>query len=348
MQIIHVSSFPITRKSPNLHAVSIKLSNGLTRNGHNVLNVSDRDVARMSAFGYRRLGTRHANRVLREICEMHRPDLLLLGHADVISPETVAAIRRDRPALRVIQWNVDPLFEPDNVARINAKLDVVDATLISTAGAELEQFRRPGHLVGFLPNPVDFSIETARNHERAELPFEVFYACRNPAHPPRCVFGRDWNMNEFCAQLQQLCPELRMTLPGIAGRPPLKGYEFQQSMCEAGIGLNISRRPDSWLYSSDRLAQLAGNGMVVAMERGTGYETLFTAKQMLFASSLEELATGLRALAADPAQRMAMATAGRARYHELFNERIVARYIEQVAAGPVDPRDYEWPTLLPG
>ena len=139
-----------------------------------------------------------------------------------------------------------------------------------------------------------------------------------------------------------------MTLPGIAGRPPLKGHEFQQSMCEAGIGLNISRRPDSWLYSSDRLAQLAGNGMVVAMERGTGYETLFTPEQMLFASSLEELATRLRTLAADPAQRMAMATAGRERYHELFNERIVARYIEKVAAGRVDPRDYEWPTLLPG
>ncbi len=348
MQIIHVSSFPVTRKSPNLHAVSIKLSNGLTRNGHNVVNVSDRDVARMTGFGYRRLGIGRTNKILRDICEMHRADLLLLGHADVISPETVAAIRRDLPALRVIQWNVDPLFEPDNVARINTKLDVVDATLISTAGAELEQFRRPGHQVGFLPNPVDFSVETARNHERADLPFDVFYACRNPAHPPRRVFGRDWNMNEFCATLQNLRPGLRMTLPGIAGRPALKGHEFQQSMCEAGIGLNISRRPDSWLYSSDRLAQLAGNGMVVAMERGTGYETLFTPGQMLFASSLEELATGLHALAADPAQRMDVAASGRARYHELFNERIVARYVEQVAQGRLDPRDYEWPTLLPG
>jgi hypothetical protein len=348
VQIIHVSSFPVTRKSPNLHAVSIKLSNGLTRNGHNVLNISDRDIARLSGLGHRRLGARQANKILRELCAMHRPELLLLGHADVITPATIAAIRRDLPSLRVIQWNVDPLFEPDNVARINAKLEVVDATLISTAGTALAQFRRPGHNVGFLPNPVDFSIETARNHEHAALPFDVFYACRNPAHPLRRVFAQNWNMNEFFAALQRLCPGLRMILPGIAGHPPLAGQAFQEAMCAAGIGLNISRRPDFWLYSSDRLAQLAGNGMVVAMEHGTGYETLFTPAQMLFAASLEELAAGLRALAADPSRRMAMAAAGRSRYHELFNERIVARYIEEVAQDRLDPRDYEWPTLLPG
>ena len=60
--------------------------------------------------------------------------LSALGHADVIEPETLVAIRRDQPSLRVVQWSVDPLFEPDNLARVRSKLPVVDATLVSTAG----------------------------------------------------------------------------------------------------------------------------------------------------------------------------------------------------------------------
>lgn len=346
MQVIHVSAFPISRKSQNLHAVSIKLSNGFTRNGHNVLNFSDRDMARARGFGHRRWGVGFANKTLMELCALHRPDLLVLGHADVIRAETLAAIRRAQPGIRIVQWNVDPLFDPDNVRRIEGKLEVVDATLISTAGEALRPFLRPGKPVGFMPNPVDISIETGANHERDDLPYDLFYACGNPVRPPRFVFGRHWNMNEFIASLQSLCPNVRMLLPGIAGNPLLSAQTYQSALEQAAIGLNISRRPDLFLYSSDRIAHLAGNGMAICIERGTGYETLFSDREMLFASSLEELASHITTLAAAPKLRREIAAAGRARYLALFNEKVIARYIEEVAFGRLAGGTYEWPTLL--
>ena len=346
MQIIHVSAYPISRKSQNLHAVSIKLSNGFTRNGHNVLNFSDRDIARARGFGHRRFGAGFANKTLREICAFHRPDLLVLGHADVILPATLAEIKRNQPGIRIVQWNVDPLFDVGNVGRIEAKLDVVDATLISTAGEALRRFIRPSKAVGFLPNPVDISIETGENHTRDDLPYDLLYACGNPIRPSRHVFGRDWNMNAFVAELQSLCPQLRMMLPGINGNPLLAGQTYQSVLEQAAIGLNISRRPDSFLYSSDRIAHLAGNGLAICIERGTGYETLFSDQEMLFASSLEELASHLTMLAASPNTRQAIATAGRARYLALFNERLIARYIEEVAFDRLSEGTYEWPTLF--
>lgn len=346
MRVINVGCFPFSRKSQNLHAVETKISNGFTRNGHNVLNFSDRDMARARGFGSRRWGVGFANQSLRELCAMHRPELLLIGHADVIRNETLAQIRRDCPQMRVVQWNVDPLFEEGNVRRLQARVELVDATLISTAGEALRPFARPGKPVGFLPNPVDFSVESGRSDLRAALPFDLFYACGNPARPPRLVFGVEWNMNDFTAELARRCPALRMMLPGIAGNPRITGQSYQAALEQAAIGLNISRRPDYWLYSSDRIAHLAGNGLAVFTERGTGYETLFSEREMIFASSMEELAEWLNRLHAAPGERQAIAAAGRARYHALFNEQRVARYIEEVAFERLASEGYEWPTLL--
>ena len=346
LRIVHVSYFPISLKSPNQHAVSIKLSNGFTRNGHAVFNLSDRDIARAFGFGHRRLGRLGMNRMLRAFCREQQPDLIVLGHADTVDAETIAAIREDLPDLRVVQWNVDPLFESDNVARIGGKLGVVDATLITTAGAPLDQFRGQGGTVGFMPNPVDISIERARMDEVAAPAFDVFYPCGNPARPLRQVCGQDWDMEAFLTALRGLLPApLRFTTPGMFGQPLLRGAAYQAEMEKSAIGLNISRRPDYPLYSSDRLAHLAGNGLLPAAERATGYGQFFGEDEMLFFSTLEELAEGLARYTAEPARRMRAAAACRARYIELFNERRVAAYVVDAAFHRAGPAAYPWPDV---
>ena len=346
LRIVHVGYFPDSLSNPNQHAVEVKLSNGFTRNGHAVFNLSDRDIARAAGMGHYRLGRRSANRMLREFSREHRPELLVLGHADMIEAETIAAIRADLPDLRVVQWNVDPLFEPGNVARILSKIEVVDATLISTAVAALEVLRRPGKVVGFLPNPVDLSIERARMDQVETPAFDVLYACGNPRRPLRVVCGKPWDMEDFTRALRELAPGVRMLTPGMFGQKLLFGAAYQDGLEQAGIGLNISRRSDYFLYTSDRLAHLMGNGLLAAIERQTGYDTLFSDDEMIFFSSMEELAEKLRFYVGAPAARMAAAAAGRAKYFELFNERRVAEYVVEAAFGRAKPGDYPWPGIL--
>jgi hypothetical protein len=347
MRILHVGNFGSRAKGAFLHSVAPKLTRGLVRGGHAVVDFADRDIARRgSVFGARKLGLAAANAALATMAREMRPDLLLLGHADTIHAETIAALRHELPAMRVVQWNVDPMFEPDNVTRLRSKLAVVDATLVSTAGNALNPLRRAGMALGFLPNPVDFSIEAGDAHTRADLPFDLFYACGHPARPPRHFFGRDWNMDDFVRELLGLVPELRPKLAGVQGTPHLGGAAYQDALCQCATGLNASRRNDDFLYSSDRLAQMVGNGQAALIDRGTGYGQLFGDDQMAFFSSMEELAGQLRRLIAEPAARMAMAAAGRARYHALFNETRVARYVVEAAFGAVDRAAYEWPTLI--
>jgi hypothetical protein len=260
----------------------------------------------------------------------------------MIDAETVAAIRDEIKNLAVGQWNVDPLFEPDNVARIKAKLAVVDASFLSTAGAPLELLRAGGHAVSFMPNPADPSIERGRADLLAAPAFDLFYGCRNPSDPLRIVCGRAWDMNDFFRELRGGLPKLTMKLCGVEGTPLLISSAYQSALESSAIGLNISRRADHYLYSSDRIAQLAGNGCVVAIERSVGYGDYFGEDEMLFFSDFAELTEKLARLIAEPAVRMRMASASRQRYFEKFNERNVAAHLLAVLSGERTPQAMPW------
>jgi hypothetical protein len=347
LRILHAGNFGTRAKGAALNSIAPKLSRGLVRCGHAVVDFADRDVARAaSPFGGLSLGLGAANRALTRLAHDVRPDLLLLGHADTIRAETVASLRRAMPAMRVVQWNVDPVFDAGNVARITAKLDVVDATLISTAGETLRAFRRPGMRLGYFPNPVDYSVETGEAHLLHAPPFDLFYACGHPRRPLRGVCGQAWDMDAFVAALRAAVPGLRTLLGGLGGAPHLAGAQYQLALGQCGLGLNVSQRNDLPLYSSDRMAQMAGSGQLVLIDRATGFDRLFSDAQMGFFTSMEGLATVIRRMLADVPLRQAHAAAGRARYHQLFNETIVATYIMGVALDQHDPARYEWPTLI--
>jgi hypothetical protein len=344
-RIVHAANFSRKAKGAFQHSVEHKISNGLIRNGHAVYNFSDRDVARSGTLlGHRAFGGRAANRAFAEFCRSIEPELILLGHANTLSAETLAELRRALPDLRILQYNVDPLFEAENVAAILSKIDVVDATLITSAGEALRSFYKPGRVVGFMPNPVDPSIETGRCHERAELPFDLFYACGNQSDP-RFVAGRDWTSRDLIAKLHDALPRLRMLTPGVDGAPQLAGAKYQRALESCAIGLNVSKRNDIFLYSSDRLAQLAGNGLAVLIDRAAGYRSIFGEDEFVYFSTIDELLDKISKLSGDQPYRQRIAAAGWARYHALFNERAVAQYLFDVAFGRCDPQALTWPSL---
>lgn len=344
LTIVHVGCFPTGLHPYPDHSVHIKLTNGMIRLGHLVLSFSDRDIARSrSFFGSRKFGGRHAvNRALISFCNRHRPDVILLGHADMINAQTLLAIRHHNPKIRIGQWNVDPLMETDNVRRIRSKVDVVDVTFISTAGALLEKMRDGRYAMSFMPNPTDSSIENGRVDLQSMPEFDLFYACGNPAEPLRNICGSLWNMNDFIHRIVEELPTLRTKLAGINGTPHLENAAYRAAVQSSSIGLNISRFSNDFLYSSDRIAQLAGNGCVVAIERSVGYDRFFGEDEMLFFSSIDELVEKIARLSRDPKERMKMGSAGRRRYCDIFNEKSVAAHILDVLMESSSPEDMPW------
>lgn len=344
LKIIHVANLMLRAKGAGYYGVSFKLSNGLTRAGHNVLNFADRDIARASTiFRSTKPGIPAVNRKLLEVAADFAPDLILFGHADTIRPATLTALREALPGVTLAQWNVDPLFEEDNVARINTKIAHVDYSFISTAGPMLESLGGGQFPVAFLPNPVDPSIERARCFDaaREDLPHDLFFPA-GLGTQPRFHVGRMTCADEIAALLLERIPDLRRDFPGVNGAPRKFGRPYEQALGAAAMGLNLSRRNDVYLYTSDRMAHLCGSGQLTFIDRATGYAELFDEAELAFYSSEEELVERLIAFRADDAARRRVARAGWEAYRAMFDTRRIADYMIAVLYDDLDPRTFRW------
>jgi hypothetical protein len=342
LKIVQVANFPLVPKGAGYFGVEWKLSRAFTRLGHNVLNFSDRAMADGAGFlRIRKLGIPAANRALRLVCREFTPDLLLFGHADLILPETVAAIREARPGIRIAQWNVDPLFEPDNVMRIQRKLPVVDVTFVSTDQPVLRQRFGTGVRTAFMPNPADPAIERHRNFERPTLDADLLLAVGN-GRQARHHAGQETTPDAVAALIAGRLPSLRCIYGGIGGRPHLFGRAYEEALGSAAMGLNLSRRGDVPLYSSDRMAHLAGNGILVVTDRAAGFDTIFSEDEMAFYGTEDEMLGHLSRFAADAPARMAVAERGWAAYHRRFGADRIANYMLGVIRGETDPEGFPW------
>ncbi|MBI3441224.1 MAG: glycosyltransferase family 1 protein [Proteobacteria bacterium] len=140
-------------------------------------------------------------------------------------------------------------------------------------------------------------------------------------------------MGEFCRDMAAAVPDTKFMLPGINGNPKVFGPAYEDALGQCRIGLNISRRNDIYLYSSDRLAQLVGNGLAVCIDRASGYGDIFSDDEMIFYSSEGELFDKLARLKREDGERRRLAERGWKRYVELFNSTVVAQYMLDVVLG---------------
>ena len=354
LRIVHVANFGFKATKVYLHNVSAKLSNGWTRLGHHVLNFSDRDLSRwLSPLGLRRLGDAKVNALLIDYCTSNQPDVLVLGHAEVITNETIDRIRRALPGIRVVYWNFDwilPLSHPMgatpeadlNRRKIRGRLEAVDAAFVTTAGQALEEIAEGRGQLGFMPNPVDPSVERGRNFEISDPGLDLFFSSGS-SDPTRHHAGKARDMNDLADLISEGLPGLTMSTPGLKGSPTLYGPAYEQAILGCRSGLNISRYNDVSLYSSDRIAHIAGNGLAVILDRATGYDALFGDEGMVFYDSEDSLMEGLERLSGDDAFRRRVAMTGWRRYFDLFESSKVGQYMLDVAMERRAPARDGWP-----
>ncbi len=188
-----------------------------------------------------------------------------------------------------------------------------------------------------MPNPVDFSIESGRNHERRELPYDLFYACGNE-NDPRGLCGQDVTARELLALIERRAPGIRILSPGARGAPNIAGAKYQAALELAAVGLNLSRRNDVYLYSSDRLAHLTGNGLAVLMERSNGYEEFIPEGEFVYFASRRNDREAAPPGIGDTDSTASASQRRGGRATALFNEQTVAKYIVEVGVfGRFDP-----------
>jgi len=93
------------------------------------------------------------------------------------------------------------------------------------------------------------------------------------------------------------------------------------------MGLNLSRGETLKYYSSDRIAQIIGNGLVTLIDEKTMYNDFFSNKEMVFYKNISDLSEKILKISKDEKLRKKIARAGKLKYTKFFSSNNVAQFI---------------------
>lgn len=334
MRILHVANFAYNKHGYAFYNCDRKISAGFVRNGHFVYDFSLRDMARMGTiFRSKRFGTAWANAEILRICTQLKPDMVLLGHTDVLRPDTLKKIRTMLPQVRIALWYVDPLYVEGKTEFIRQFAPWLDAVFATTGGGWLESLAPSSLLRGYMPNPVDTAIDTLANFRRRDFDHELIYCG---------TVGDDVERLQFMQAMSRSLADLPLRLHGLLGHERVNGSRYFEALASARMGLNHSRRNDVTLYSSDRIAQLTGNGLLTLSPRVPELSLLYRRDEISYFDSVDELVDQVRHFRHHPEEAARIAEAGWRRAHYSYSAQRIARYMEEASFAQPFSESYEW------
>tara|TARA_Y100000590_G_scaffold313725_1_gene354640 strand:- start:574 stop:2718 length:2145 start_codon:yes stop_codon:yes gene_type:complete len=331
LRILHVTNFNERHDGRLFFNTGRRLNNGFIRLGHSVLEFSDRDIVKHYKSIKDYTGAKTLNTKLINTVYNYKPDLLIFGHADLIKDNSLMYLKDNYKDLKIAQWFLDPLIKggPDyekNKTRILDKIEYTDANFITTS-PDVLNFLPKNKLSFFMPNPTDPSFEVLNNYDNKHCSMDVFFALSHGVHRGILKKGKYDERSDFVNRLVEVTPNVKFDLYGINNIQPIWADSFLKSISNAKMGVNLSRGNPIKYYSSDRITQLIGNGLLTFIHKDTMYNNFFSEKEVIFYSSLHDLSEKIQKYARNDSDRKKIAKNGKKKYMKYFNSTIVADYI---------------------
>ena len=330
LRILHVTNFNERHDGRLFFNTGRRINNGFIRQGNSVLEFSDRDIQKNYKSYSDISGSKSLNIKLRKTCYNFRPDIIVLGHADLISANMLGQLKDDYPYLKIAQWFLDPLNikGPDfnkNKKRILDKSEFLDANFMTTSPDVLSFL--PKNVDNFyIPNPTDPSIETLNNYEK-NCSNDIFFALSHGVHRGNLKYRGSDNREKFIRKLIEISKNVKFDIFGLDNVQPIWADQYFKTISNSKMGLNLSRGSPIKYYSSDRITQIAGNGLVTLIDEKTGYRDFFNDKEMVFYSNIYDLSEKISKINKDDKLRRSIAKRGKDKYMKYFNSNLVADFI---------------------
>ncbi len=330
LRILHVTNFNERHNGRLFFNTGRRINNGFIRLGNSVLEFSDRDIQKNYKSYSDITGGRSLNEKLKKTCYNYKPDLLILGHADLVSPEMLGELKDEYPSLKIGQWFLDPLNKngPDfkkNKNRILHKSKFVDANFLTTS-PDVLNFLPKNVENYFIPNPADKSFETLNNFNK-NCYNDVFFALSHGVHRGNLKLRTTDDRELFVKKLIDISNNVKFDIFGINNIQPIWADQYFKTISNSKMGLNLSRGSPIKYYSSDRITQITGNGLVTLIDEKTCYNHFFSNKEMVFYKNISDLSEKISKISRDEILRKSIAEKGKSKYMKYFNSTIVADYI---------------------
>ena len=330
LRILHITNFNERLDGRLFFNTGRRINNGFIRLGHSVLGFSDRDIQKYYKSISDFKGSKILNDKLKKTCYNYKPDLVVTGHADLIDKNQIKELKEDNPNTKFAQWFLDPLNKngPDylrNKSRILDKIDTMDATFLTTCPSVLN-FLPNNNKNFYIPNPGDSSFETLNNFNKS-CNVDVFFALSHGVHRGILKSGKTDDRVIFLNKLQKITPDVKFDIYGIKKVQPIWADHYFKTISNSKMGLNLSRGNTIKYYSSDRITQIVGNGLVCLIDEKTQYNNFFDQNEMVFYKNISDLSEKIQKISRDEKLRKSIAINGKKKYMKYFNSNKVAQYI---------------------
>jgi glycosyltransferase involved in cell wall biosynthesis len=345
LRILHITNFNERLDGRLFFNTGRRINNGFIRLGHSVLGFSDRDIQKYYKSFSDIKGAKTLNDKLKKTCYNYKPDLIIMGHADLISSQQISELKDDYPNVRVGQWFLDPLNKngPDferNKERIMDKIKVVDASFLTTSPSALS-FLPKNNNINYIPNPGDKSFEVLNNYKKS-CNVDVFFALSHGVHRGVLKTGKIDDRVNFVNNLIKKTPDVKFDIYGLNKVQPIWADHYFKTIANAKMGLNLSRGDAIKYYSSDRITQIIGNGLACLIDEKTEYRDFFNDNEMVFYKNLNDLSEKILKIAQDEKLRKSIAEKGKDKYMKYFNSNLVAEYIIKKTLNITSKNKFFW------
>ena len=322
-----------------LYNISIgkKFTNGFIRNGHDVLEISDRDFIKQS----RTLSFKNTNKQFQEYLvntfKNYNPDFFIFGHTNNIEESTLEIVRNNNKNLICSQWNEDPVmpsldYSKKNIDNIRVYSDLVDHNFITTHPDELKKQKINIKNLHFFFVPVDKNIECF-DVFKSRPAMDLFYAMSHGVNRATLKKGKTDDRIIFLDKLTKKMTNINYDFYGFKNKEPIWGNQFYMALINSKMGLNLSRGLPTKYYSSNRIASLIGNGLLTFIDKKTLLTDFFNKDEIISYDNINDLSDKINFYKKNDKKRISIAKKGKKKYFKLFNELKITKYIINKSLG---------------
>ena len=322
-----------------LYNISIgkKFTNGFIRNGHDVLEISDRDFVKQNRnFSFENTNQKF-QKYLEETFKNYNPDLFIFGHTKNINLETIDKIKSFNKNMIISQWNEDPVmpslsYSKRNLENISIYSNIVDHNFVTTHPSVISNQKINIKNLHFFFVPVDKNIE-CYDVFKLNPSKDLFYAMSHGVNRATLKKGKTDERIIFLDKLIGKLDNINCDFYGFKNKEPIWGNQFYESLINSKMGLNLSRGLPAKYYSSNRIASLIGNGLLTFVDKKTQIGDFFNKKEIILYENITDLSEKVKYYKKNSNLRKKIAYLGKKKYFKLFNEKITTKFIIDKSLG---------------
>ena len=324
--------------SHRLYNISLgkKFTNGFIRNGHDVLEISDRDYLRNNKSFNLIPNKKNFQTFLIDTFKNYNPDIVFFGHTKNVELNTLDTFKSINKNLILSQWNEDPVmpslnYSKKNIFNIEMYSKFVDHNFITTHPSIFKN-KLDKNKFNFFFVPVDKNIERFDVYKMRPKK-DLFYAMSHGVNRATLKEGVEDERINFLNNLVLKIPDIKYDFYGFSNKQPIWGNDFNNALINSKMALNLSRGKPTKYYSSNRIASIMGNGLLTFIDEKVQMIDFFNKNEIIFYKNINDLSDKIKFYSKNENIRKKIAKNGKKKYFKLFNELKITKYIVDKSLG---------------